>query len=208
MLLDFDLEAAARFFGARLPLSLWEISARWEDWGSRHGFPRNVDEETVFFEGFWNALADEFSLDAAIRHELHQFDYTSYLAPYPDVLPALQALHAANLRIGVLSNFALASLERSLEVTGLAGWIDVACAATVIGVSKPARAAYAITAQRLGVAPEHCLFFDDEWECVMGAAASGMRAYHVDRRLSRHDLAAAKVADLSALALLIASPCA
>lgn len=203
VLLDFDLEAAARFFASRLPISLWDVFARWEVWGAHQGFPRSLEEEVRFFTGFWDALADELDLSATIRGDLHAFDYTTCFSVFPDALAALQLARAANLRVGVLSNFSLASLEQSLRTTGLAPWIDVACAATVIGAAKPAREAYAITAARLGVALEHCLFFDDEPPCVAGAAASGMVAYQVDRQLAAHDLAAGKVADLSALALLL-----
>ncbi|MCC6453388.1 MAG: HAD family hydrolase [Caldilineaceae bacterium] len=203
MLTDFDLEAAARFFSPRVPLSVWEIFGRWQAWGEQWGFPRSTAEERALFEGFWDSLCDDLGLSQTTRSELQQFDYTTCLTVYPDVIPALQAAHAANLRVGVLSNFALASLEASLRATGLAAWIDVACAATVIGVSKPEPAAYAITAERLGVVPEQCLFFDDETACVAGAAAVGMQAYHVDRTLSAHDIAGRKVADLSGLVSLL-----
>jgi FMN phosphatase YigB (HAD superfamily) len=204
VLLDFDLEAAARFFTPRVPLSLWEIWECWERWGAQNGFPRSLAEERIFFAGFWDSLCDEFALSNTTRDELHRFDYTTSFSVYPDVLPALQTARSANLRVGVLSNFTLASLEQSLQTTGLLPWVDVACAATVIGVSKPDLAAYAITAERLGVAPQHCLFFDDEPPCVAGAAASGMRAFHVDRALADHNLAAGKVADLGALSILLA----
>lgn len=203
MLTDFDMKAAARFFSPRVSLSLWEIFERWEARGQQNGFPRTIAEEKAFFTKFWDGLSDELGLSAATRSDLHQFDYTTCLAVYSDVLPALQAARAANLRIGVLSNFALASLEESLITTGLAMWIDVACAATVIGSRKPEPASYATAAARLGVAPEECLFFDDELPCVAGALACGMHAYHVDRTLSAHDLDAGKVADLSALTSLI-----
>lgn len=203
VLLDFDLEAAARFFTPRVPLSLWAISDRWEQWGAQVGFPRSLAEEKSFFEGFWDNICDEFALSTAIRSDLHRFDYTTCLWVYPDVVPALQAAHSAQLRVGVLSNFSLASLEQSLVTTGLAQWVDVACAATVIGVSKPDRAAYLITAERLGVAPEQCWFFDNEEACVEGALACGMQAFLVDRTLSTHEIAAGKVADLSALATLL-----
>lgn len=203
VLLDFDMEAAARFFAPRVPLSLWEIWERWEAWGAQVGFPRSLTEELSFFEGFWDKLCDELALSAATRGELHRFDYTTCFSVYPDVAPALQLARAANLRVGVLSNFSLASLEQSLQTTGLLPWVDAACAATVIGVSKPDLAAYLIAAERLGIAPQHCLFFDDEPPCVAGAAASGMRAFHVDRTLPAHDLAAGKVADLGALSILI-----
>ncbi len=205
VLTDFDMEAATRFFSRRVSLSLWEIFERWETMGQRQGFPCTIAEEKAFFVRFWNDLADELGLSGVIRSELHQFDYATCLTVYPDVLPALKAARAANLSIGVLSNFALASLEESLLTTGLARWIDVACAATVIGSRKPDAASYATAAARLGVAPEECLFFDDEMPCVAGALACGMHAYHVDRTLSGHDLDAGKVADLSALPALLSA---
>jgi FMN phosphatase YigB (HAD superfamily) len=203
VLLDFDLEQAARFFAPRVPLSLWAISDRWQAWGEQKGFPRSLDEEHTFFEGFWDNLCDEFALPSATRMELYRFDYATCFSVYPDVVPALQFAKASGLRVGVLSNFGLASLEQTLLNSGLASWIDVACAATVIGVSKPERAAYTITAERLGVAPEQCLFFDDEMVNVAGAVASGMQAYHVDRTLTAHRLVNITVADLSALSQLL-----
>ena len=203
VLTDFDLAAAERFFAPRLGLSIWEIFGRWEALGRARGFPATVAAEQAFFRDFWNSLADDLGIADAVRAELHAFDYATCLTVYPDVLPALAAARAAGLRIGVLSNFALASLDHSLLMTGLAPWIDAACAATVIGAAKPDPAAYAAAAARLGVTPADCLFFDDERVCVEGARAVGMAAYQVDRRRADHDLAAGLVADLSALARLV-----
>lgn len=203
VLTDFDLAAGERFFGPRVPLSLWEISTRWEQWGAQVGFPRTLEAEQTFFQGLWDNLCDELDLSDAVRADLHAFDYSSCLAVFPDVVPALQAAHAAGLRIGVLSNFGLASLDRSLAATGLDRWIDVACAATVIGAAKPAPAAYAAVLAQLGVPAQSCLFFDDELECVEGARAVGMNAYIVDRRRTSHDRTAKIAADLTLLADLL-----
>lgn len=203
VLTDFDLAAGERFFGPRIPLSLWEISVRWQQWGEHMGFPRTLEEERLFFQGLWDSLCDEFDLSDVVRAELHAFDYSSCLSVFPDVLPALQAAQAAGLRVGVLSNFGLASLDLSLAATGLHAWIDVACAATVIGASKPSPAAYAAVLERLGVQAQACLFFDDEAECVAGAQAVGMDAYWVDRRRTSHDPAAKIAADLTLLVDLL-----
>jgi HAD superfamily hydrolase (TIGR01509 family) len=200
VLTDFEMAPAAAYFSPLLPISLWEMSDRWEAWGAKVGFPRNMAEERRFFAGFWDALADEFGLSEAARAALHAFDYTSYLRPFADVRPALDAAQQAGLKIGVLSNFTLASLEPSLEATGLADAVDAACAATVIGASKPDVKAYRIAAAALGVEPRECLFFDDEQPCVDGARAAGMTAYLVDRRRNEHDLAQGVVCDLSGIA--------
>jgi FMN phosphatase YigB (HAD superfamily) len=203
VLTDFDLIAGAAFFGPRVPLSLWEISERWERWGAAIGFPKSQADEDRFFAGFWDTLCDELALPATTRRDLHRFDYTTCLAVFADAPPALRLARYTGLAVGVLSNFALASLDASLRTTGLAAWVDAACAAPVIGVAKPDLAAYRIIAERLAVEPQECLFFDDEAICVAGARAAGMTAYRVDRSRVAHDLPAGVVADLSALGLLL-----
>jgi putative hydrolase of the HAD superfamily len=203
VLTDFDLEKATRFFTPRVPLSVWEIAARWNAWGQQFGFPRDLAGETTFFHTFWDALCDEFALTPEVRADLHRFDYTSCLLTFPDVRPALEVARAAGLRTGVLSNFSLASLDASLAATGLSHLVDAACAATVIGVAKPDPAAYRMVAERLDVALADCLFFDDEVVCVEGGRRAGMTAYRVDRSRRTHALAEGIVADLSALRLLL-----
>lgn len=205
VLANFDLETAARFFTPRMPLSLWEIMGRWEAWGAQVGFPRSTAQEARFFRGFWDALCDELGLSENIRADLQGFDYTRCMVAFDDVRPALLAARAAGLRIGVLSNFSLASLEASLAAIGIGDLVDAACAAMVIGASKPDPPAYRITAARLGVDPEHCLFLDDEEVCVAGARAVGMRAYRVDRTRQSHALDQGVVADLLALPDLLRS---
>lgn len=199
VLTDFDMAAAAAYFAPLLPISLWEMSDRWEAWGTQTGFPRSMEEERSFFPGYWDALADEFGLDMQARSALHAFDYTRFLKPYPDVRPSLLYARQAGLKVGVLSNFTLASLEPSLQGAGLADLVDAACAATIIGASKPTPAAYHIAAAALETAPHECLFFDDEQPCVDGARATGMTAYRVDRNRSKHDLASGIVCDLSGI---------
>jgi FMN phosphatase YigB (HAD superfamily) len=81
--------------------------------------------------------------------------------------------------------------------------MDYVAAAPVIGYSKPQPESYLHVATELGVLPEECVFLDDEPPAVEGALAVGMKAYRVDRRMLRHDLAHKKICDFSILALLL-----
>jgi putative hydrolase of the HAD superfamily len=107
-----------------------------------------------------------------------------------------------HIKLGVLSNFSLASLEQSLVTTGLMKYFDVTCAAVVIGAAKPSQRAYEIALEALQVRPENCLFFDDEAECVEGAAKVGLHAYLVDRRSLKHRLENRLVSSLEPVPLL------
>ena len=199
----FDIEGAIDFFTPILPLSMEELAQRWEKWGQRVGFPRTLAEEKAFFNGLWDNLSDEFALSDVKRNTLYQFDYTSLIRPYPDARAMLMEAKQQNLLVGVLSNFTLASLERSLSAAGLADLVDIAYSSTMIGAVKPDPNAYLTITNALSVEPEACLFFDDEMPCFEGGQAIGMHAYFVDRNRSQHMIAHNVVCNLSALPTIL-----
>lgn len=195
----FDMAPAIAYFEPLLGMPIEELERLWWQWRDPAEAPSNLSEEQLLFGGFWNTLADELALSPEQRERLHQFDYTTVVRAYPDARPALLAAHQRGLKIGVLSNFELASLDASLAAAGLADLIDVACAAPVIGVAKPDPQAYLTVARALSVHPENCLYFDDELSWVEGARTVGMQAYAVDREHASHALEQDIVCDLSAI---------
>lgn len=199
----FDVEKAVAFFQPLVPFSLWELAGRWQQWGQKVGFPSNLAEEKEFFHSFWKALKEECNLTQSQYLALDGCNYTDYMGAYPDAVAILRTLKARNIAVGVLSNFSLASLDTSLEAVGLRHWVDAACAAMVIGYAKPHADAYLHVARELGVAPEDCLFFDDEMPCVEGARAVGMESYLVDRKLAASDPAAYVLHKLDGIADLL-----
>lgn len=201
VLTHFDLPLLRESLGPLVPLSLAEIGARWQRWCQRGG-PRTAEEEAAFWAEFWDAICRELQLDEGVRQRLHAFDYTRAVRPFPDASVALMEARERRLKIGVLSNFPLASLEASLTAAGLYHAVDVALSASVIGAAKPAPASYLAMTEALGLEPEECLFLDDEADCVDGARAVGMRAYLVDRSRGEHALADGVVRGLDVLPLL------
>jgi putative hydrolase of the HAD superfamily len=204
----FDTGAAAEYFRPLLPISIFALASRWQAAGAAKGPPRNLAEERGFLQSFWNGLADEFHLNAEQRAKLVNLDYSQFIVPFPEVQATLAALRARSIRLGVLSNFSLASLDHSLVSIGLGEYFDVVCAAPVIGFSKPQREAYRIAIDALRVAPEECLFFDDETDCVIGAQRMGLNAYLVDRRAPETDLRRRIVTDLAIVPALVGVPAA
>lgn len=199
VLVDFDLQAAAAYFRPLVPASLEQLTALWREYGQQQGFPRTVAEEEAFWRGVWQYVARALELDAETEAKLQQFEYTSILYAYPDAAPALQLCRTRGLQTAVLSNFSLASIEASLEATGLAALVDVAAAAMLIGAAKPDPAAYQYVLQQLDVAPEACVLFDNKVQHVEGARRLGMDAYLLDRSSKGHDLERGVISDLSVL---------
>ncbi|MCW2679838.1 MAG: hypothetical protein JWM62_1239 [Frankiales bacterium] len=85
---------------------------------------------------------------------------------------AVRDARAAGLRSGLLSNAGGPARPEWAEL------FDAVVLSGVAGVGKPDPAAYRLVAQRLGVAPERCLFVDDLRRNVLGAAAAGMTGVH------------------------------
>jgi putative hydrolase of the HAD superfamily len=200
---EFDLVAIEAFFRPLVPLPVDDIGRRWIQWGQRHGHPQTAAAEDIHWRGFWDALSAELDLSAATRAQLYACNYLRFMHPWADARPALQTARALGLRVGVLTNFALASLDASLVTMGLADLIDVAGTAAVIGAFKPQPAAYLWVTQALQVPPAACILFDDELPGVEGARRLGIEAYLVDRRRDAHAISEGVVCDLTALDTIV-----
>lgn len=203
VLVDFDLDAAAAFFEPLLSISLEELIELWREWGRRAGFPATLAEEQRFWHGVWGFVAETLDLELTVRRRLEQFNYTSILVAYPDARPALEKAHRHGLRVGVLSNFSLASIDASLEAVGLADLVDVTAAAPTIGVAKPQPDAYHYVLHRLQARPEECLFFDNKRAHVEGARALGMSGFLVDRQQPQDRVDDGVVRDLASLSRIL-----
>jgi putative hydrolase of the HAD superfamily len=166
------------------------------------GTPTSEIEEVELLQGFWTYVSDKEGLDEEVRQELFAFDYLGVIRPFADAQSALKYCKQVGLKVGVLSNFSLATLGQSLQVGGLAQWVDYAAAAPVIGYAKPQAESYYHVAQKLGVLPEECLLLDDDPSYVAGARTAGMKAYLVNRRLLHHDLANNMLHNLTALPII------
>jgi putative hydrolase of the HAD superfamily len=96
----------------------------------------------------------------------------------PDVVPTLRTLRERGFRTGLIS---ICSTEVQDVVTAgeLAPLLDVAVYSCSEEVAKPDPRVYTLTARRLGVAPERCLFVDDTVPNLFGAEEAGMCAVQI-----------------------------
>ncbi len=88
----------------------------------------------------------------------------------------IKTLHS-NYKVAMLSNVrGRASLDRRFNPGELDELFEVVVASGDIGIIKPEREIYQITAQKLGVDPKDCVMIDDIQEYCDGAKAVGMTA--------------------------------
>jgi epoxide hydrolase-like predicted phosphatase len=95
------------------------------------------------------------------------------MVPEEKMLDAVRAARAAGLKTALLSNsWSVDHYDRDL----LAELFDVSVISGEVGMHKPQREIYLLTAERLGLEPAQCAFIDDLRENCEGAEAVGMTA--------------------------------
>jgi len=96
-----------------------------------------------------------------------------------------------NYKIALLSNIPRGSLKRRFSDQELQTYFDAVVASGDVGYAKPEPQAYEITAERLGVRLDECVFTDDREHYCEGARAVGMQAIlYQDFTRFRRDLEA------------------
>jgi putative hydrolase of the HAD superfamily len=104
---------------------------------------------------------------------------TRYLRCSPETVEALQAIHEAGLRIGVISNAHLLPymMRRDWVNLGIAQFVDASLISAEVGIRKPHPDIFRRVLDQLGAAPENAVFVGDRLlDDVGGAHGVGMKA--------------------------------
>jgi putative hydrolase of the HAD superfamily len=122
----------------------------------------------------------EHQLEAAFNTLYYHFAQPDAWMLYEDTLPALQLLQG-KVRMLVLSNFDR-RLPPLLAAFGLSHFFESCIISSEVGASKPHPRMFQRALDSCGLPAERCLHVgDDERADVQGAAAMGLRCWHVQR---------------------------
>lgn len=101
--------------------------------------------------------------------------------PYPDTVPALEALSKRH-RFALVTNGASDLQREKLRNSGLERWFEVVAVSGEVGFGKPAREIFDWTLARLGVPADRAAMVGDNLDRdLAGARASGVRPIWCDR---------------------------
>jgi putative hydrolase of the HAD superfamily len=114
--------------------------------------------------------------DEALRAWLADTDARVWSTIRADARETLAGLHAAGVRVAILSN-APHPMAQASRASDWAGWVDDWFFSAELGMAKPDDAVYATVTRHLGVAPGEILFFDDRQVNVDAARRAGWQAH-------------------------------
>ncbi|NWJ47332.1 MAG: HAD family phosphatase [Chloroflexi bacterium] len=80
-------------------------------------------------------------------------------------------------KLAILSN-AIPSFTENWKALGFYEWFDEAINSSIVGLAKPDPAVYRLVADSLGVAPEECVFVDDQSKNLENAKNLGFSVIH------------------------------
>lgn len=121
---------------------------------------------------------DRLDRDAVMR--VYDWNVVPGTAVFPDVFPMLEALRAAGIKLGIVTNASQPMALRDAELAGhglIAHFPDCRLSAADSGYLKPHPRIFQAALARLGTAPTQTVFIGDNPSAdIAGALAAGMRA--------------------------------
>jgi putative hydrolase of the HAD superfamily len=200
-----QLEARIHALAPELPPAA--MDDLWNTWSG--AWPRHPDDEPAFWQAFCGTLVDRHGLLAErvpALCEIFALYHTSFV-PYGEVNACLYALHRAGLRLGILTNFELPSIDHTLAHAGIdPALFSASLSSGTIAVWKPDPRAYHAITTALDEPPAACAFIDDDLQNVVAARELGMHAFLIDRSRTTHDFSAGILCSLEPLPQLLTAP--
>ncbi|MEV6235658.1 HAD family phosphatase [Lentzea sp. NPDC051838] len=124
----------------------------------------------------------DFEVEAGALLGLDPEGLTSRVAadlhPEPAVLAVVDRIRARGVRVGVLSNSWGSAPFDPYIGWDLPGHFDAVVVSDQVGLRKPDPAIYRLAADRIGVPPDRCAFFDDIASYLEPARELGMTTVH------------------------------
>ena len=116
--------------------------------------------------------------EVAEEKEALYFEILPQLKAVPEVMAEVEAMHG-KIPFAVVSGSTRESVVKSLEALGILGKFETLVCAGDYVKSKPDPEPFLVAAERLGVAAEDCLVFEDTEMGIQSATAAGMASVKI-----------------------------
>jgi beta-phosphoglucomutase len=145
-----------------------------------------------------NVLGEEISQDeieviAQEKEAAFRRLIAENIKPIPGAIERLKELHERGIKMAIASSTVMENIQLIVSSLGTAKYFKAIITGHDVTEGKPSPQVFLLAAQRLGVAPENCLVFEDAIAGVKAAKNGGMHCVaitssHPKARLAEADL--------------------
>jgi beta-phosphoglucomutase len=146
--------------------------------------PNNIIAD--FFENKLNA--DEIPPHLDKRQFLFEEIYRENLAPIAGLTEFLQQAADRNIPVGLATGSDFRNINYTLDNLNIRRFFNAIVGADDIQRSKPDPESFLLAAEKLGIAPENCLVFEDSTQGIEAARRAGMKAVALTTLHTREEL--------------------
>lgn len=166
----------------------WEVADRWF-WDDYHRPMSDTWADDARIDATWRQYHALMLAELGLEDERHRLIDTILAAQYapdswelyPDVMPAVRELRAADVRLGIVSDWG-SNLLPIIEGLDLAPELDFVIASGAVGLAKPDPAFFRLAASRAAVPPGEVVMVGDSYRAdIEGARSAGMDAILIRR---------------------------
>ncbi len=191
-----DIDAVIFDLDGTLADSMWIWLDIDRDFFASHNmeFPEylNTEIEGMGFTETAVYFKETFHLDESVD-ELKQIWNEMALEKYREKTPLkpgarefLRLLRERGIRTGIATSNSQMLVDEFLAAKGLTGSFDAVTTVCDVSRGKPDPEVYLVTAEKLGVAPERCLVFEDVPMGILAGKNAGMRTCGVEDLYAAH----------------------
>ncbi|MBC3785960.1 HAD family hydrolase [Spirosoma utsteinense] len=172
----------------------------WLQFAHRHGFPLTKDQYVANINGRVSAdamayvfqrpiVGDELATLTEDKEGIYRELYGPHLQPAPGLLPFLDALKVANVKLAVGTSAPVSNVHFTLDGLPLRPYFDTIVDASMIQHGKPNPEIYLTAAEHVGVDPAYCVVFEDAFAGIEAGLRAGMNVIALATTHTRAELA-------------------
>lgn len=119
--------------------------------------------------------------DATVLANHYDYNFGDFNVIFENSIPILKELKARGYLTGVITNGPSVLQNHKMDTSGLRPYCDIVVVSGDEGVHKPDPRLFEITAERLGVKPQECVYVGDHpVNDIQGALSAGMGAIRMN----------------------------
>lgn len=165
--------------------SMWIWEAIDREYFRQHGLevPAGLQQQIsgMSFSETADYIKEQFAISDTVEemkniwNEMAEKKYESEVPLKPGAYEFLIRLKEQGIKTGVATSNSKHLVELTLQARGIRSYMDSVHTACEVAHGKPEPDIYILVAGDLGVAPEHCLVFEDIVEGIQAGKRAGMR---------------------------------